>query len=492
MIDVLEVSPLRKRIIVVGFILVLVGAGFLNSVVKRHDLAGIQGQNAATSVVALTAKASSSAWYCPGPLALGHRGEQAAISITNLSTNRLSAEMHVATNSGSATNTTEVLSPEHESVLALPQPKHPTYGAVTVVVDGPGVGVNEIIRTSSGTATSPCTTHTSDHAYFGIGSTAGSSNMAVSLYNPGATPAVASLAFTSGSSTTTPATFTSVPVEPGQVVVLFAGHALPQRNAFSATVSTLSGQIAVGALDFKDVNSILSLSLRVGMPVTQSSWWFAPTVVAPAIHQTFALVNTSQHRETIDLRFIGTGANGTVSIVIGPGATELYNAPTARAPGIEAASVAVAGRGSVIAEREIMLGRHLSTSHAERGTQLPNTLPPGFVVTQANAARATTWLIAGGRSDAVASEVIAVANPQDVPVTISLNQVVNGNRLPVPGAASLVIGAHNSASVDLSSRVHGRSAIVIEVQASRQVLAGATEYGRSTQGLSAPAPLPVR
>ena len=492
MSDRQDISPVRQRVIVAAFVLVLAGAGLLNSVVKRHDLANTEGQNAAVSAVVLNARATSAAWYCPGPLALGHRGERSAISITNVSTRQLNAEVHVATNSGGATNTSVVLTPRHEAVIALVQPKHPTYGAVTVVVNGPGVGVNEIVRTAAGIVTSPCTTHTSDRAYFAVGSTLGSSNMAISLFNPGATPAVASLSFTAGSTVISPAAFTSVPVEPGQVVVLFAGHALPQRNVFSAEVSTISGQISVGALSLRTVNSILSSTLRVGLPIAQSSWWFAPTVVAPALHQVFAISNPTTRRETVDLRLVGTGATGTVTFVVGAGSTVLYAAPASRLTGVQAASVSVRGSGSLVAEREIVLARRLSAGRTEPGADLPSALPAGFAITQANAARASAWLLAGGRSDGAASEVVAVANPGVDPVTVTIDQIVNGGRSPIPGVGSLVIAPHGSGSIDLSKRIDGRSAIALEVRATRQVIAGLSEYGRSSQGLSVPAPLPER
>lgn len=487
----LEVSPTRRRIIAVGFLVILAVAGLLNSIVKRHDLAGISGLSAAVSQVTMSGKASSNAWYCPGPLALGHRGERSAVSISNVTSKSLTAQIHIALNSGRNRSESSLVSAYHQNVVALPQPKTATYGALTVVVNGPGVGVNELTYTTAGVTTSPCTTHTSPHVYFGVGSTSGLSNIAVSLYNPGATPAVANLAFVIGGSTLTPAAFSSVPVEPGQDIVLFAAHVLPQRKALSAVVTTVSGELAVGDLNFKDDDNVLNSSLSVGTPIARPSWIFAPTVVSHAIHETFNFVNPTTKSLDVDLRLLGTGADGVTVVSVPAQSASQFNVPPVLRPGIEGASVHVVGSGSVVVEREIYSGRHISLSGAQPGASLPGEFPPGAAVTAAGVAPTDNWLIAGGASSGSSSEVIGIVNPNSVPVSITLRQLFDGSAAALPHGGKITVGPHRSASVNIDAIVENRSALALILGSSKPVIAGATEFGLTKNGLSAPAPLPI-
>jgi len=483
---------LRRRLIVAGFVVIFAGAGLLNSVVKRHDLAGIQGVEAATSAITIGSHATSSAWYCPGPLPIGHRGEQSSIEIANLSSGSVHAQVHIASNTGMSELNSYVVGASGHRTVVLPRTKTATYGAVSVVVNGRGVGVNEVITTPGGIATSACTTHTAKNTYFGTGSTAGSSNMAISLFNPGATPAVADLSFTVGATSTLPSAFSSVPIEPGQDVVLFAGHALPQRSALSLGVTTVSGRIAVGVMHFKVTSGALGRSLVLGSQVPLGRWWFAPTVVAPGIEQVYSLLNTTSHQERVRLTLSGAGAEGSITLVVGADANLQYVMPRIRAAGIQSSSVAVIGRGSLIVDREMIVSRQLSLSSQIQRVQLPSTLPAGFIVTSPSVAPAKTWMIGGGRSDSVASEVIAIANPQRVSTKVSIDEIVNGRSLAVRGVGPLQIGPRSLASIELSRYLKNSVGLEIVVHATKPVVAGMTEYAFSANGLNAPAALPVR
>lgn len=487
-----EVSTLRRRLIVGGFVVIFAGAGVLNSVVKRHDLAGIQGASAATSSITLGSHATSSAWYCPGPLPIGHRGERSSIEISNLSPASVHARVHIASNTGMNTIYFYVIAGMGHKSVVLPSPKVSTYGAVSVVVSGRGVGVNQVIVTPAGITTSACTTHTAQSTYFGTGSTAGSANMVISLFNPGATPAVADLRFTVGSIATLPSAFSSVPIEPGQDVVLFAGHALPQRNAMSLAVTTVSGRIAVGAMHFKVTNGVLGRSLTLGTQIPLGTWWFPPTVVAPGIEQIYSLLNPTAHQERVRLTLSGAGAEGAVTLLVGPDANLSYVVPRLKVAGLQSSLVEVIGRGLLIVDRELIVNRPLALSSKTRQIQLPSLLPAGFSITSPNVSPAKIWMLDAGRSDKVASEVIAIVNPQRASTSVSIDEIVQGRSVAIPGVAPFEIASRSLASVDLGLHIKNAPGLEIVVHATKPVVAGMTEYSYSTLGLSAPSALPVR
>ncbi len=491
MSELKEVSPARRRTITISFIVLMVGAGFLNGVVKRHDLGGSSGVTAATSSITMSSQAISTAWYCPGPLALDHRGEGSSVEITNVARTRVNAQIHVATNIGATFDISSVVAGLTTKVMEIPRTHTPTYGALTVVINGGGAGVNERLVTPNGTTVSPCSTHTTTHADLGAGSTTGLSNVAVSLYNPGATPAVANLGFLSGGSLSSPAAFSSVPIEPGQDVVLFAGHALPQRAQLSPVVTTVSGQIVVGDLNLRDLDNSLHSSLTVASPIAARAWSFAPVVVARALHQLFYILNPNPANERVSLALLGDGANGATTISV-PGETAgLYEAPSPLRAGIEAATITVLGTGTIISEREVSTTHRVALGGVERGSRLPATLPRGFAITGASGVPVTRWLLAGGDVTSTASEILGFENPNSVAIHVTITELVNGRALALRGLAPVTVAPHTSIGLDLGAYLASSSSIAIEVIASRPFYAGITSYGRGTSGISAPAPLPI-
>ncbi len=316
--------------------------------------------------------------------------------------------------------------------------------------------------------------------------------MAISLFNPGATPAVANLQFTVGSVTTVPSAFSSVPIEPGQDVVLFAGHALPQRVQMSLGVMTVSGRIAVGVLHFKVTSGALARSLTLGTQVPLGTWWFAPMIVGPGVELVYSILNTTAHQERVRLTVIDAKVKEEITIVIAADAEMQYVMPRLRVPGFASSSVAVVGRGAVIVDREMIVNRQQTLSAKINQIQLPATLPSGFAVTSPNVAPAKIWMIGGGRSDGVASEVIAIANPQRTATTVRLDEIVRARSIAIPGVRPVKIEPNAIASVDLSHYLKNVTALEIVVVATKPVVAGMSEYAFSAHGLNVPSALPVR
>lgn len=482
-----SVSVLRRRLIIAAFCALAIGAGFLNSVTKKERALLRTGGSAATSVVELSERALSVAWYCPGPLPFGHPGEHAAIALANLSGTARSAQLTITARGALAHTEQVTVGPSAERIVGLPQTKRPTYGAVSVIVNGTGVGVTESVSGTSGTVASPCTTHAATRSYFGLGSTKGFSNMAISIYNPGATPAVASVSFATPKGPVTPSALASMPVEPEQDLVFFAGRYLPQRDALSAQVTTVSGRIVVGSLDERPVGPTLRSSLVLGVPVPTASWWFGPAILGAGVEERFGLVNVTRRTVRVALTTEGGRQAGTAMITLGPGAERQYVLPAPSTPVVEASWLRVVGRGSIVAERSILLSGSLALSAFRPPAELPPSLPVGYAVTAPVADASSQWLVTGG-SDRSGSEVIALANTGAHPVRAELFELRNGNRRLV---RTVVVGPQTSATVNLYRFVKDRPGMAIVVASTRPLLAGVTEYGIGAAGLTVPAPLPV-
>ena len=95
---------------------------------------------------------------------------------------------------------------------------------MTAILNQAGVGVSEVVHGALGVTSAPCVTHAGPNAYIAVGSTKDPANVTLALYDPGSTPAVASLSFATSSGPVTPPIFQGLSVLSGQVILVNVGH----------------------------------------------------------------------------------------------------------------------------------------------------------------------------------------------------------------------------------------------------------------------------
>src|SRR5699024_5558843 len=139
---------------------------------------------------------------------------------------------------------------------------------------------------------SACPTSTADEWFAPAGSTAIGAEEFLLVYNPFPAPAVISLAFTSGGSTTTPRPLQGVTIE-GSSLQVFSGDDLPaRRDDLAAHLTTRTGRVVLGRVQSFDgdgdafppvreadeVAAPTGVSATPAIPTTSTRWVF-PTVV---------------------------------------------------------------------------------------------------------------------------------------------------------------------------------------------------------------------
>ncbi len=140
------------------------------------------------------------------------------------------------------------------------------------------MAAEEVVLTAAGSTSAPCTASTSPSWYFPMGTTGGTADLRLGLYNPSATPAVADLSFdtgqpvievgpgssdapASGGPSSSGAGSTSMPapvaplspsalqglaVAPGQLVVVDISQQVQLRDLLATSVQVSGGRIVAG------------------------------------------------------------------------------------------------------------------------------------------------------------------------------------------------------------------------------------------------------
>ena len=138
--------------------------------------------------------------------------------------------------------------------LVVARPPAGSFGlaAASVVADGRGLSVVELVHGSSGPVAAPCAASTGTTEYLVAGDTRGTDEVDVALFDPSSTPAVASLSFATASGPQSPPSFQGVPVPAGGfgAVLSVADRRVPFQQELRGHGSASSGgALAVGALD---------------------------------------------------------------------------------------------------------------------------------------------------------------------------------------------------------------------------------------------------
>jgi hypothetical protein len=186
------------------------------------------------------------------------------------------------------------LAPYSERVVALATSGPAQNDAVSVLSTAGAVAVFESVSPAAAAVTrphhepslsapeqSPCSTGAATSLYVASGSTAGESDVLVSLFDPTATQAVAGIGVSTQSGSVTPPALQGLIVSPYSLQVFDIGRSVVQQPIVAITVTTTAGSVAVGASETfaSDVTATTSASGRalvIGIGRAQDRWVLTP------------------------------------------------------------------------------------------------------------------------------------------------------------------------------------------------------------------------
>ncbi len=367
---------------------------------SRHTAPTRQAVPSLLPSVDLTVGAAG-VWSCPGPLPLGPKSA-VSVSMTNPSSRPATAgvlEVQTAVSGAGSPEhalanqlSTVVIGAQSERTItlsaeALPASVSPPttakghrstpptiFASVSVTASGAEIAVSETLTDGSGAVAAACADGSSGQAYTASGTTAGSSDTRVALFNPTAAPAVVNLSVATGSGTVEPAAYQGLPVAPRSLYVVDIARYVPLRSQVAVSAKATVGRFVLGSLATVDEEVMTNrlgpshsyrvsgeeLAVGVGCPLDR---WVMPLGnVGPNESQAVQLFDPGPRPARVTLTsLLPKGKTTTLTVLVRPGQTVLAAAPVVwsgtRVDG--SLTVTTAGRVGVVVEHEtyLALGR---------------------------------------------------------------------------------------------------------------------------------------
>jgi hypothetical protein len=379
----------------------------------------------------------------------------------NVGPREVRGEVTVVSSGGPAR--TEAVDVAPRSTLSVPESALASgdYVAATAVLYGGQVAVWQVLSGSAGPATVACSSSGSKQWYEASGSTAGSDQIELALYNPFAADAVADLSFATTRGEAQPGDFQGIVVPARQLVMVTVGQHVQQQPAVATMVSARFGQLVVDQLSTSGTGQAATTTVTPGVAGTARRWYFPAGQSSAGSAGSYRILNPS-----------GGVARVRVSMSLPSGTVAPFGLTV---PGLSTASLATSGR------------THLAPGVAY-SVSVQATDGAGVVVERTEAASgaltssllgaprtARTWLLISA-----AAGSLVLQNPGAARAVASVASVTGGRTRLLSGLARVEVPATRTTTISLPSTTRG----VIVVRATRGLV---VEGVTSASGRTLPA-----
>lgn len=473
-------------------VVVLALAGVADATMRAHPAPTMVGRAAHGStepaLAVVSSPVTSTAWYCAGPLPVGRQPQASSIAVANVGDRPARGRLVVTSSRGERRTTVIAVGAHAQAVYGLPRGWTAASAAATVLVDTASVGVEELVHGPNGPMAARCSVEAGHTAYLAEGSTRGAANLALAIYDPGATPAVASVSFATSAGGVTPPAFQGISVAPGGLVVLDVGREVPGQLTVATTVQSTGGRVVVGAAVDAVVGHHLLSSLATASPMTSERWQLAAAPLGATARQGFSILDPTGRsaRVTVVLASSSPRAAGSELTAVVPAGAVVDIAPAALAGRSSTGAVVTAAGAPVVVGRELAVAampgasEPAASARARRAAPVLLTLPglpTGFAAAEGTVAPYRRWLLAGGESDARVSEVVTLTDPGSAPAVVRLTTLAGRPVLP-----ALTVAPGTSRVVAVRS-IGPSGPLALALQATHPVVAGELLYGAGRRGL---------
>jgi len=386
------------------------------------------------------AKATSSAWYCPG-VPLGGKGyEGNDYGGRAVVANPTEAEMTgVVTRyvDGVQPLTSEITVPPRDKVTVdLAAGVDGQYASalieLTGVQGGGGAAVEQTAIFPAGESSQPCGSSPSNEWYFADGFTASDSEEDLVLTNPLADATVINVRFVTKDGERTPSPLQGY-VLPAQslTVIKIAEQGARGEELVGVEMRAQSGAFIAGRAQHYLGTGRLGFSMKLGAPATYSDWWVATGDFTGKPAEQIDVFNPGDNDATVSVLFSGSAEMkaAPLSLVV----------PAHRVIGISMANVAGLPEGRFVVSLSVLEGGGIVVEHAvtrQLADNVATSVDLGFPAIMAS----TQWR-AGLTAEAGTERAFVILNITGVDATASIASIGPAGRIPVPGLGSITLPA---------------------------------------------------
>jgi hypothetical protein len=278
--------------------------------------------------------------------------------LTNPTARAVDGTVSVAPVGGSPTST-RVSVPAEDQISLVPAGVVPgSWVAATVLLDGGGAGVSEVVAGPLGWSMAPCASSTASNWYFAHGSTASGASLYLSLYNPSTTDAVVDVTlYSSSAGVVQPPAYQGIAVPAGSLVVENIGDHLTSDSAVATEVSTSSGTVVAAELQSTSQAGGGGSSLLLGVLSPATEWDFPQNIDPPGGSMVFHVFNPSDSEASVSVNVgLAQGEAEPLSIRVPPhSGSDLVAEHETRIPTASpyALEFTAAGGVGIVVDREI-------------------------------------------------------------------------------------------------------------------------------------------
>lgn len=460
-------------------VVVVVGVALFDRMVPPSSAASTSVSSDLLATEIAAPGAQSSAWYCAGGTSVSG-GAPATVLVTNSADSTANGTLTAVSSTGaSATQKISVLG--HTSTPFLPSEMVPGgWVAVTVEMSSGSVAATESVSGTRGFSEAPCASETSGTWYFSHGSTLGTEQLELSLYNPTATDASVDVSLaTSASGVIEPPPYQEVQVPAGTLVVESLQNYAQQDPSTATAVTTLTGSVVATELEMTDQPST-ELTLVLGAPSPSTSWTLPSSTVPVGGKVVFHVFNPGNRVADVDVSVKLPQQTAAVhSLFVAPDSSSevLASQPGFAPPGVPFTTVFTSTNGEgVVVDRQVVAAA--SASAPQRGT------------VPAVASGADRWLVPQIVNPVGGPGTVTIEDVSDHPVRVSVQISGSGILQGIPALSMRTLAPGDVLEVGPSPPPPTNVSLVISASGPVTVEADASNVG--TPGVVVVPALPVR
>ncbi len=393
-----------------------------------------------TSLVA-AADAESSAWYCTGQSTQTESTAVGSVDLTNTTDHAISGTMTSITDTGVTVNSAVSVPARAQIVVAAPASSG-YWISESVVLSGGGVAVSQLLHGPSGWDVAPCQSTTSQQWYFPSGTTSGSSDLFMALFNPTSTPDVVDLTFVTPVGIEHPISFQGIVLEPGQTQVEDVGTYVQNQRTVATTVAARTGRVVASETQVI-AGAVNGLANIPGSPNVQQKWALPLSQEVTGGSSSIDVYNPGSTVEDVTVRArLSSGPLPVFEQKLPPGSTwTLVTSAQTRIPKTSASGGSYTTTITATGGPGVVIGRSVA---APNGSAAPQAGAANAIDGLSTMAPSHQWVLPspGTSSDpavaGAAPAAVALSNPSATDETYVISvltpsglRVITRGRLPV-------------------------------------------------------------
>ncbi|MGH9129244.1 MAG: DUF5719 family protein [Acidimicrobiales bacterium] len=312
--------------------------------------------------------------------------------------------------------------------------------AATVVLDGGGVAVEQLLSYGEAVTVTPCSSRASTSWYFASGSTAGADQLLISLYNPFPTSAVVDLSFATDQGAAAPSDYQGIVVPAQAQVVESIGAHVQQRALVATAVNVLDGRVVADEVQLGSTSSASGATVAQGAPAPGRTWDLPAGLVAPGTVDRLDIYNPSSAAASVQISLaLSFGSTKPIQRSVPPGSVvEVVANDEPRVPHGELFGVEVSSTNGVgvVAERSFL----------DKAPQ-----PKQGLTYTVGGVPSRRWVLASGAPAGSSQQIVVVENPGAGPVPVTVTAMSGGAAEPASILSGMMVRPGRPAIMPLSA-----------------------------------------